>query len=223
MADRQLLVFDLDGTLIDSIGDLAASVSELVVDLGGRHLPLPAVAAMVGEGASVLVRRALSASGLDPDTPNALAGFLAIYERRLLETTVPYAGIEAALQQAARRTRMAVLTNKPLAPSRRILDALGLSRYFFAVIGGDGPMGRKPDPQGLRSLSEGADAVLLVGDSPVDAETAHAAGCGFAWARYGFGAARFEEGEPPATPWVLERPADLAEVLDRFSAVIAGR
>jgi phosphoglycolate phosphatase len=213
------LVFDLDGTLIDSINDLAASVSELVVGLGGQPLDLDEIAAMVGEGASVLIRRALIAAGLDPETPDALSRFLAIYDRRMLETTTTYEGIEAALELVARRTRMAILTNKPLAPSHRILDALGLAPYFDTVVGGDGPLGRKPDPRGLLSLIEGRPA-LLVGDSPVDAQTAHAAGCGFAWARYGFGAQRFED--PPETPWVLERPSDLPAVLDRFAAVAGG-
>jgi phosphoglycolate phosphatase len=214
------LIFDLDGTLIDSINDLAISVTELVVGLGGRPLDLDEVAAMVGEGASILIRRALTAGGLDPETPDALSRFLSIYDRRLLETTSTYEGIEASLQLLSRRARMAVLTNKPLAPAQRILDALGLTPFFSAVVGGDGPLGRKPDPRGLLSLAPGGPA-LLIGDSPVDAETAAAASCGFVWARYGFGASRFDAG-PPDTPWVLERPSDLPAVVDRFAAIAGG-
>jgi phosphoglycolate phosphatase len=217
-----LLVFDLDGTLIDSVGDLATSVSELVVDLGGRPLSLPEVSAMIGEGASVLVRRALTASGLDPETPDALARFLAIYDRRLLETTAVYPGIRESLALIARRARLAVLTNKPLAPTRRILDALLLTEFFADVVGGDGPLGRKPDPRGLLALTGGAEPALLIGDSPVDAATAAAGNCGFAWARYGFGAERFAD-TPPDTPWVIDRPTDLIGVVDRFSAVASGR
>ena len=216
-----LLVFDLDGTLIDSVGDLAVSANELVTTLGGRTLDQEEIAGMVGDGASVLVKRALSASGLDPDTPDALARFLQIYDRHLLDSTTAYPGTDEALLMASRRARMAVLTNKPLAPSLRILDALGLSRYFAAVIGGDGLHGRKPDPTGLRSLAEGSPAVMLIGDSPIDAQTAVAAGCAFAWARYGFSAARFG-GTPPDTPYVLDRPSDLGGVLDRFAAVNTG-
>ena len=214
------LVFDLDGTLIDSVGDLATSANELVTTLGGRELLQQEVADMVGDGAAVLVRRALSAAGLDANMPHALDRFLQIYDDHLLDTTTAYPGIEDALLMASRRTRMAVLTNKPLRPSMRILDALGLSRYFDAVIGGDSLHGRKPDPAGLRALSDGASAVILVGDSPVDAETADAAGCAFAWARYGFSAARFAA--TPDTPYVLNHPSDLSEVLDRFAAVNSG-
>lgn len=215
------LIFDLDGTLIDSVGDLAASANELVTTLGGRPIDHTEVADMVGEGASVLVKRALAEAGLDPDTPGALVQFLQIYGRRLLDTTTPYPGVVDALLMASRRARMAVLTNKPLSPTQRILDDLGLRQYFEAVIGGDGPHGRKPDPTGLQALTGGLHQVLLIGDSPIDAQTAAAAGCAFAWARYGFGAARFEH-TPPNTPYVLHAPADLASVVERFAAVTTG-
>ncbi len=172
---------------------------------------------MVGEGAGVLVRRALTAAGVDPDTPDALARFLEIYDRRLLETTVAYDGVPEMLQLASRHARLAVLTNKPLAASQRILDGLGLSVFFADVIGGDSPFGRKPDPSGLRSLSSGSPYVMLVGDSPIDADTAAAANCDFVWARYGFGAQRFEE--PPDTPFVLDRPQDFAAIFDRARAI----
>jgi phosphoglycolate phosphatase len=215
------LVFDLDGTLIDSVRDLAEAASELATSFGGRPLAQREVAAMVGDGASVLVRRALAAAGLDPNTPEALTRFREIYDRRLLETTVPYDGVPEMLAMASRRGRLTVLTNKPLEPSIRILDALRLSVFFDAVIGGDGPAGRKPDPAGLRALARGSSHVLLVGDSPIDWETAQAAGCSLAWARYGFGSIRFD-GDPPDTPFVLDAPADLAGVLDRFTTTIAG-
>ncbi len=216
-----LLAFDLDGTLIDSVGDLAASANELVTSLGGRALAASEIADMVGDGAAALVQRALAGAGLDAESPGALGRFLEIYDRRLLETTLAYPGVEEALLLASRRARLAVLTNKPIAPANRILEALGLSRYFSAVIGGDGPDGRKPDPAGLLALAGGSAAVMLVGDSPIDARTAAAAGCAFAWARYGFSAPRFGAA-PPETPYVLDRPADLPPVLDRFAAVHSG-
>jgi len=216
-----LIVFDLDGTLVDSVADLAGAVAELVTSLGGRAVSQEEVGLMIGEGAGVLVRRALLSGGVDPDTPGALPQFLRIYDRRLLETTTAYGGVEEALLMASRRSRLAVLTNKPQAPSERILDGLRLRGYFEAILGGDGPHGRKPDSAGLRSLARGAEALMLVGDSPIDWQTSVAAGCAFAWARYGFGAARFE-GTPPVTPFVLERPADLAAVLDRFVAITSG-
>jgi phosphoglycolate phosphatase len=214
------VIFDLDGTLIDSVRDLAAAASELVTSLGGRALAVDEVASMVGDGAAVLVRRALDAGGIECDTPDALARFLDIYQRRLLDTTVPYPGVDDMLLLASRRARLAVLTNKPLAPSRRILDGLGLIGYFDEIVGGDGAHGRKPDPAGLRSLSRNTTTVMLVGDSPIDYATATAAGCVFVWARYGFGAARFAT--PPETPYVLTQPGDFAAVLDRVSAIRSG-
>lgn len=210
------IVFDLDGTLIDSVRDLAASASELVTSLGGRPLDTTEVAAMVGDGAALLVRRALGAAGLDPDTPGALARFLAIYETRLLDTTRPYPGVEQMLLLASRHNRLSVLTNKPLRHSRLVLDGLGLSRHFAAIVGGDGPAGKKPGVRGLLSIAADLSHVLLVGDSPVDRDTAQNAGCRFAWARYGFGARRFEAA--PDTPYVLERPADLDAVLERLAS-----
>jgi phosphoglycolate phosphatase len=210
------LAFDLDGTLIDSVRDLAASASELVTSLGGRPLARHEVTAMIGEGANVLVQRALAASGLTADTPAALGRFLEIYDRRLLETTVAYEGVEAMLRLASRRARLSVLTNKPLRASKRILDGLGLSAYFEEIVGGDGPHGRKPDPTGLRRVASAATSTALVGDSPIDWATARAAGCTFVWAQYGFGAARFDA--PPETPYMLDRPSDLAAVVDRLCA-----
>jgi len=214
------IAFDLDGTLVDSVGDLAASVSELVTSLGGRGLREDEVARMVGEGASLLVQRALAAAGLDPDTAGALPRFLEIYDRRLLDTTVAYDGVPDMLLMASRRARLSVVTNKPLVPSQRILEALGLARYFEVILGGDGVHGRKPNPAGLRAAAAAAGHVMLVGDSPIDDQTARAAGSVFVWARYGFGAQRFDG--PPSTPYVLERPSDLAGVLDRVIAVIGG-
>ena len=216
-----LVVFDLDGTLIDSVGDLAASASELATVLGGRSLDTAEVAVMVGEGAALLVRRALVAAGLEPDTPDALTLFLEIYQRRMLETTVAYEGIPETLTALSRHARLAVLTNKPLRLSTTILDALKLRNRFESIVGGDGPHPRKPDPSALRALMSGETRVLMVGDSPVDWATATAAPCSFAWARYGFGAAKFGDGLPN-TSYVLDRPADLVAVLDRFAAVMSG-
>ncbi len=211
-----LLIFDLDGTLIDSAEDLAASASELATSLGGRPLDVSEVVGMVGEGAALLVRRALVAAGLAPDAPGALTRFLEIYDRRLLDRTRPYEGIVDVLARVTSMASLAVLTNKPLAPSRRILEGLGMAGFFTHVIGGDGPFPRKPDPAGLRALAALAPGqpVLLVGDSPVDAATAAAAPAAFALASYGFGAARFTS--PPDTPFVLSRPSDLLSIVDRL-------
>jgi phosphoglycolate phosphatase len=187
----RLVVFDLDGTLIDSRRDLADAANALIAELGGAPLTEEQVAAMVGEGAGVLVRRLLRATGLAADARTALARFLELYDDRLLVHTRPYDGIPEALAALAAGTPLAVLTNKPTRATERILSGLGLSGYFRDVIGGDSPFGRKPDPAGLVELMSRAGARLdetwLVGDSRIDLETARRAGVRICLARYGFG------------------------------------
>ena len=191
-----LVVFDLDGTLIDSRLDLAESTNEMLGTYGAPVLPVDRVAMMVGEGARKLVERALAASDLDPAEPEALPRFLEIYGRRLLANTRPYDGIPGAVTSLSRSHTLAVLTNKPAAPTRRLLDAFDLSRHFARVIGGDSPYARKPDPAGLRALMEQsgvtADDTWMIGDSMVDVETARNAGVKMCVVLYGFGQARGE-------------------------------
>ena len=187
----RLAVFDLDGTLVDSRRDLASAANALVVARGATPLPDEAIGAMVGEGAAVLVRRVLAASGLDPEWPGALARFLDLYDERLLEHTVPYEGILEMLEALSARMPLAVLTNKPQVHTERLLDGLGLSRYFRDVMGGDTGFGRKPDPAGLSELARRAGGpvteVALIGDSPIDLQTARNAGCPCVLVSYGFG------------------------------------
>jgi len=212
-----IIVFDLDGTLVDSARDLGEAASELVQSFGAPPLSVAQVVTMVGDGAPVLVQRALEQSGLAADTPGALERFLKIYDRRLMDHTVAYSGIHEELARAMQRGPLAVLTNKPLGPAIGLLEALGLRGFFTRVIGGDGEYGRKPNPAGLhalRALAPGEPAVLI-GDSPADAQTAAAAGCPFVFARYGFGAAKFREAP---TPFVLDHPRELTAVL---SAVLS--
>lgn len=186
-----LIVFDLDGTLVDSHLDIANAANALVEELGGRRLSEQAVVAMVGEGAALLVRRALESAGLDPSTAGALERFLALYAGRLLEHTAVYPGTEAMLDRAGAQTPLAVLTNKPQRHTDAILRGLGLAGRFRAVIGGDTEFGRKPDPAGLQHLAADAGVAaadaLLVGDSPIDLRTARAAGTRICLVRYGFG------------------------------------
>lgn len=187
----RLLVFDLDGTLIDSRRDLADATNALLVELGAAPLPVQTVAGMVGEGAAVLVRRALAAAGLDPDSPGALERFLTHYDERLLVHTAPYEGTREALEALRTMCPLAVLTNKPTRPTTRILEGLALAEFFEWTLGGDTAHGRKPDPAGLRWLMQQAGAApsgtMLVGDSPVDRETAVRAGAAVCLVRYGFG------------------------------------
>ena len=186
-----LLVFDLDGTLIDSRHDLADAANALIVEGGGQPLPVDAITAMVGEGAPLLVRRALKAAGLDLDLREALPRFLELYDERLLVHTRLYDGTREALETLASRATLAILTNKPQHPTERILEGLGIAPFFRWVIGGDTPHGRKPDPGGLNHLmtlagTATADTVM-VGDSAIDLRTARAAGTRICLVRYGFG------------------------------------
>jgi phosphoglycolate phosphatase len=187
----RLIVFDLDGTLIDSRQDLADAANALIVERGGTPLPVDAVTRMVGEGAALLVRRALTAAGLEPDLDRALPRFLELYDARLLAHTRLYPGTREALDAIAPRATMAVLTNKPQQPTEIILRGLHVHGYFAHVIGGDTPLGRKPDPAGLRHLMAAAKSsvgeTVLVGDSAIDLRTARAAGVAVCLVEYGFG------------------------------------
>jgi phosphoglycolate phosphatase len=188
----RLIVFDLDGTLIDSRRDLADSANALLADFERPPLPDAAVVAMVGEGARTLVARVLDAAGVTTDVDHALARFLDLYDARLTNHTGLYPGVAETIDAlAAQGVRMAVLTNKPQAPTARLLDHFGLTPRFVEVIGGDTTHGRKPDPSGLhavmRSAAAAPPATLMVGDSWVDVETARRAGTRACFADYGFG------------------------------------
>ena len=212
----RLVVFDLDGTLVDSKRDLADAANALIAERGGMPLTEDQVAGMVGEGAALLVRRALRAAGIDPDLRGALARFLELYDERVLVHTAAYDGIEEVLATLAPRVPMAVLTNKPTRATERILSGLGLREHFRDVIGGDTPLGRKPDPAGMQELIARAGATpgttWLVGDSRVDLDTARRAGTRICLARYGFGY-RFEARDFDGREVFVDTPAQLLSVL----------
>ncbi len=216
---HRLIVFDLDGTLIDSWRDLADSANALIVERGGRPLPEAAIASMVGEGAALLVRRALTAAGLTLEE-GSVARFLELYDQRLLRTTRPYPGIPEVLRELATRATVAVLTNKPIAPTLRLLEAFDLSSAVAAAVGGDGPLPRKPDPTALRHLMSryGAAAreTAMVGDSRIDFETARAAGIDICLTRYGFGYAAFPLSELRGDEALVDHPGDLPQALERL-------
>jgi phosphoglycolate phosphatase len=212
-----LVVFDLDGTLVDSRRDLAESANAVLTEYGCRTHSEEAIGAMVGDGAATLVARAFRASGC-PQPPDALQRFLDRYNARLLGHTRPYPGIVDVLAQLQPAVTLAVLTNKPLDSTRTILHALDLAPFFGArVIGGDGPLGRKPHPAGLLKLVSDAAVspgdALMVGDSVVDWETAHAAATGVCLARYGFGFAGFPLERLTPADRVIDRPTDLMLLL----------
>ena len=186
-----LFVFDLDGTLVDSARDLADSTNETLAAYGAEALALDVVGSMVGEGARRLVERALERRGLAVPIDEALARFREVYDMHLTTHTRPYPGVAEAVQALSGQARLAVLTNKPDGPARRLIDAFGWSGHISWIVGGDGPLPRKPDPAGLQALQRLAGAAteetLLVGDSAIDVETGRRAGVRLCLARYGFG------------------------------------
>ena len=225
---HRLIAFDLDGTLVDSRRDLADSANELIIELGGSPLTEEAIARMVGEGAAVLVHRALSAAGVSDlsraasrDVRAAVPRFLEIYETRLLRHTRVYPGMEEAVRFARTLGRLAVLTNKPLGPSERILEALGIHDLFDFVVGGDGPMPRKPDPSSLNALIREAGAApatsMLVGDSTIDHETAVRAGVRCCIVSFGFGYETFPENRLRPDDRLAADAGALRDVLTRFA------
>jgi len=205
------LIFDLDGTLVDTKADLAAATNFMLSALELPTLTIAQVERLVGEGARVLVEHALGPQRAHL-VSRGFALFIEYYTAHLLDQTQPYAGIVELLAAAhGQGIALSVLTNKPESPSRAILIGLGLVDFFGTLIGGDTLPMRKPDPQGVRYLQQltGIDlaATLLIGDSRIDVETGRAAGvttCGVTW---GFDA----EGMRACAPqFVVDSPAQLA-------------
>jgi phosphoglycolate phosphatase len=213
----ELIVFDLDGTLVDSRRDIADSANAVLEECGVPPHSEEAIGEMVGDGAAMLIARAFEAAHA-PMPADALDRFLRIYDGRLLRFTRPYDGIPALLAALETRYWLAVLTNKPLGATRAILDGVHLASYFGdRVLGGDGPQPRKPDPSGLLNLVDRASVpagrTMMVGDSHVDLRTAHAAGARAGIARYGFGFrdTMLEELDPDDV--LIDHPHDLLTFL----------
>jgi phosphoglycolate phosphatase len=233
----KLIVFDLDGTLIDSARDLCNAVNAALEHMGRPHLDDHVIAGFVGNGAPMLVRRSLAVeNGVSPDEihdeelATAYNFFLAHYREHKLDFTYAYDGVLASL--AALRTtadgatrQLAVLTNKPVRPARAICEGLGMSGHFFRVHGGDSFPLKKPDPMGIRAIMEEAAVApaetLMIGDSRVDVQTARNAGAWALGCRFGFGPQNLMEVPPdivvdsaadwPAalnTPHSVERPSE---------------
>jgi phosphoglycolate phosphatase len=214
-----LLVFDLDGTLVDSAPDLRACVNEMLRERGLPPLSLPQVRDMIGDGVAALVRRALQARGANPEESGAaLARFLAFYEANPTRLTRAYPEVPETLAELRRSGyRMAVCTNKLQRASVAVLEGLGLLGFFDTVAGGDRFAVRKPDPGHLLGLIEalGGDpaAAAMIGDNEHDAAAAHGAGLPLLLMRYGYA-----HGDPESlgAAAVLDRFSELLPTLDRF-------
>ncbi len=218
----KLLVFDLDGTLIDSAQDLCNSVNAML-----EHCHLPPlkdkqIASYIGDGVLMLVKRALAAeNALDADEKllnEAYEFFLGYYREHKLDFTYAYAGVLDALKVIGcgpdGRTRaMAVLTNKPVRPARAICEALGLAPYFMSIYGGNSFATKKPDPQGMLALMAEAGAkpeqTALIGDSQVDVLTARNAGAWSIGCTFGLAPQTLEAMQPDI---LVDSPTDWTEI-----------
>lgn len=186
------IIFDLDGTLVDSARDLQDAVNVLLEEEGLRSVTLDDVKSMIGDGVAKLVERALAATGGDQTRlPMLVKRFLSIYEANASRHTQAYAGVRDTLEALKRLDlKLAVVTNKPYAATMDILEALGLSAFFDAVVGGDTLPERKPHPApillALRQLAVAPEAALMVGDNYHDVQAAHAAGVRAFAVTYGY-------------------------------------
>ena len=214
----KLLIFDLDGTLVDSRLDLVHSVNAMLHHFHRPELPDEVIASYVGDGAPMLVRRALG----DPDderiVQEALEYFLASYRVHKLDHTQVYEGITGALEairdaQNGSDRRMAVLSNKPVNPSRAIVDALGLGDFFVRVYGGNSFHTKKPDPLGVNTLLEEtgtrSDETVIIGDSSIDVITGRNAELWTCGVTYGFAPRTLNDAPPDV---LIDTPSELAEV-----------
>jgi phosphoglycolate phosphatase len=214
----KLVLFDLDGTLIDSELDLANSVNAMLRHFGRNELPLEVIDTYIGDGAPMLIRRALGDPAHAQVLQEALNYFLLYYREHKLDNTRPYEGIVEMLQQAeicdGISRQMAVLTNKPVRASRDILAGLGLSKFFFQTYGGNSFETKKPDPLGAQTLmgEAGAEAeeTVMVGDSEVDVLTARNANLWSIGVTYGFAPHTLERTHPDI---LVDTPEELAQAL----------
>lgn len=215
-ADKiRLIVFDLDGTLIDSRRDLAISINAMLTEFDRQPLPEEIIAEYIGDGAGMLVRRALG----DPDdekfVEKALASFLTHYRTHMLDYTYVYDGVFPALDALQSGRQLAILTNKPVRPAQAICDALKLSRYFFRIYGGNSFATKKPDPEGLTTLISEAgvlpEETVMVGDSDVDILTARRAKTWAIGCRYGLSSHTVES---IPSDYLADFPEDWISALD---------
>jgi len=208
-----LVIFDLDGTLIDSKLDLVHSVNAAREHMNFAPISADLVASYVGSGAPVLMRRALGPEASEADVQRALRYFLDYYRDHMLDNTYLYPGVREALDSLhGAGTKLAVLTNKPVRFSQALIQGLGLGAHFFRVYGGNSFEQKKPDPIGIRTLVEesGADQqrTIMVGDSGVDVRTARNAQVLACGVTYGFQPETFDQDPPDLLVDDMQKLAD---------------
>jgi len=217
-ADVRALIFDLDGTLIDSGADLALSVNATLKEMGHSPLPHDQIFGFVGQGASRLIEQALGPGTTRDQCEQGLGFFLSYYRAHMLDNTVTYPGVREGLA-ALDGMPMAVLTNKPVRFSRQILEGLGLASYFRYIYGGNSFETKKPNPAGmgvlLRDFGAAPKQAMLVGDSEIDVQTARNAGTWCCCVTYGLGSTKLASYPPDL---LVNSLTELAEHLDRQAA-----
>ncbi len=198
-SEVRALIFDLDGTLIDSKLDLALAVNAVLAEMDREPLPHEQIFGYIGQGAPSLIARALGNGATEEECRWGLEFFIQYYSLHKLDNTAPYPGVRETLD-ALSGMPMAVLTNKPVGASRGILQGLGLARNFRIIYGGNSFERKKPDPMGietiLREFAAAPAQVMVVGDSEIDVQTARNAGTWICGVTYGFGSHRFDEFPP---------------------------
>jgi phosphoglycolate phosphatase len=209
----RVLVFDLDGTLIDSALDLALSVAVTLEFMNRPAIPHEIIYSYVGNGAPTLIRKALGPYASEEDCQRGLEHFLGYYREHMLDNTVTYPGVREGLAALA-HFPMAVLTNKPVRFSEKILDGLGLSGYFKFVYGGNSFERKKPDPMGMQLLladfGVAPHEAMMIGDSEVDVQTARNANTWACGVTYGLGSDRLVQHPPDV---LLDSLAELPPLL----------
>lgn len=214
MKQTELFIFDLDGTLIDSKLDLVNSVNATREWFGLEPLPIDLVSTYVGNGAPMLVKRALPDAS-EHQLTEGLRYFLNYYREHMLDATTLYPGVHEALDRMLVAGKsLAVLTNKPVRFSVSLLEGLGLDLHFFRIYGGNSFVEKKPHPVGIEALMRErkvrASRTVMVGDSSVDILTARNAGtlaCGVSW---GFRPETFQEAPPDL---VIDNMGELADLV----------
>jgi phosphoglycolate phosphatase len=214
LTEIQLLIFDLDGTLVDSKTDLALSVNAMRAQMGLEPLAFDVVASYVGHGVTTLLRRALGEQATEDNVKKGLEFFLDYYRLHMLDNTFVYPGVREALEELKDR-ELAVLTNKPVNFSREMLARLGVAAYFSFIYGGNSFPQKKPDPIGvcklMSDLAVSPQETLMVGDSDIDVLTGRNAGVWTCGVTYGFGAEMLQEVPPDL---LLDDLRDLPLLLD---------
>ena len=215
------VIFDLDGTLIDSAPDIHAAVNLTLAEIGAARIDLRQVKSFIGNGVGVLIEKVRAARGLTLPQPEVLERFMQHYNANPATLTTLYPNVRATLELlTAQGTALGVCTNKPEGPTREILAAFDLTRFFSAVVGGDTLTARKPDPAPLAYAVAALNrpTTAYVGDSEVDAETAQRAALPFAIFSQGYRKTPISELPHDAS---FDDFAELPAVLDRLMPVPA--